>query len=197
MKRAHEMPFGAAVTPTACAFRLWAPRRNTVELGFGDLAQTAHWHRADRRDADGWFALERPRREPGDALPLSHRRRAARARPGVALQPRRRARRRARSSIPHASTGTTATGAAGRGTRRSSTSCTSARSRARGTFAACDRATRLSGRARHHRDRADAAGRLSGRAQLGLRRRAAVCARRGLRRAGRPEALVDAAHGGA
>ena len=57
-----------------------------------------------------------------------------------------------------------------------------------GTFAAAVERARRPGRARRHRDRADAGRRLPGRAQLGLRRRAAVRARRGLRHAGRPEA---------
>ena len=73
------------------------------------------------------------------ALPLPRRRRPRGARSGLALQPRRRARRRARWSTRAPSSGATTAGAAGRGTRRWSTSCTSAPSRPRARFAAAAR----------------------------------------------------------
>ena len=85
---------------------------------------------------------------------------------------------------PRRSTGTTMTGAAAPGTRRSSTSCTSAPSAPEGTFAGA--ATQLDHlvRAGRHRHRADADRRFSRPARLGLRRRAALRARIGVRHAG-------------
>jgi len=59
MKRAHVMPFGAAVTSEGVHFRLWAPAAHRVEIGIGDVAQTAHWH-ALQAHADGWFARMLP-----------------------------------------------------------------------------------------------------------------------------------------
>jgi maltooligosyltrehalose trehalohydrolase len=59
MIRAHVMPFGAAVTAEGVHFRLWAPAAHRVEIGIGDVAQTAHWH-ALLAHADGWFARMLP-----------------------------------------------------------------------------------------------------------------------------------------
>jgi malto-oligosyltrehalose trehalohydrolase len=53
------MPFGAAVTAEGVHFRLWAPAAHRVEIGIGDVAQTAHWH-ALQTHADGWFARMLP-----------------------------------------------------------------------------------------------------------------------------------------
>ena len=161
MKRVHDMPFGAAAAadggdalPAVGAGR--DARR--ARASRGDASRRA---RRCTRGGDGWFELDvaaAPRRH---ALPLSHRRRARRARPGLALQPGRRARRRARSSIRarydwrdgdwrgrpwheaviyelHVGTFTP-----------------------EGTFARRSSAPRRPGRARRHGDRADAGRRLS------------------------------------
>jgi maltooligosyltrehalose trehalohydrolase len=53
-RRAHAMPFGAAVTAEGVRFRLWAPAAHCVEVGIGDVAQTAHWHVLQAHDG-GWF----------------------------------------------------------------------------------------------------------------------------------------------
>jgi len=53
------MPFGAAVTSEGVHFRLWAPAAHRVEIGVGDVAQTAHWHALEAH-ADGWFARMLP-----------------------------------------------------------------------------------------------------------------------------------------
>ena len=187
MRRAARMPFGAQMrTDGGTRFRLWAPARSASSCDVGaDVAAPIVPLRASAtagssRAPTGRAPARRYRyRIDGDAR---------RARSGVALQSRRRARRRARSSIRARSNGPTTTGAAGRGTKRSSTSCTSARSRPRARSPASRERLDYLARPRRHRDRADAGRGLSRRAQLGLRRRAAVRARRGVRHARRSEA---------
>ena len=89
------LPDGARALPPVGARR--APRRARAQR-----------RRRARRRADAarcraaGSSSTLPRAAAGDALPLSHRRRARGARPGLALQSRRRARARARSSIPRA-----------------------------------------------------------------------------------------------
>ena len=43
MKRAHVMPFGAAVTSEGVHFRLWAPAAHRVEIGIGADGMPAAW----------------------------------------------------------------------------------------------------------------------------------------------------------
>ena len=117
MRRRHEMPFGAELRPTvASASGCGRPRaQRRVEL----RAATDRAARQPMRRVDGRLVRARPSPAPARAARYALRLDGGRSCP----TPRRAATRttctrRARSSIRSPSTGTTATGAAGRGTRR-------------------------------------------------------------------------------
>ena len=175
---AHDLPFGATlIAPTAPAFACGRRRSNSVAVeieGQPAVAMTPIARRLVRSRGP-------LRRRHALSLPPGRRPRGARsrvARPGRRCprpEPRRRS---ARLSL--AASGVARPAVARDGALR----------------AACRRSGRLQRRAgslarargaRRHRRRADADQRFSRPAQLGLRRRAAVCARPQLWHAGRPE----------
>ena len=104
------MPFGAEVLGDGgVRFRLWAPGARQVDLVLQQQAKPMV------QVGEGWYERWK-KRAPGRSL-LSHRRRAGRAGPGVALPA---AGREGPSEVidPHASSGATRPGAAAPGRRR-------------------------------------------------------------------------------
>jgi malto-oligosyltrehalose trehalohydrolase len=59
MRRHHELPFGAEITPDGVRFRLWAPHAGSVALQLGDAVLPM------RSEPEGWFALTTSRAGAG------------------------------------------------------------------------------------------------------------------------------------
>jgi maltooligosyltrehalose trehalohydrolase len=63
MRRRHELPFGAELTPDGVRFRLWAPRASTVALQLEGADSGAI---PMVREPDGWFSLSTALARHGD-----------------------------------------------------------------------------------------------------------------------------------
>ncbi len=187
VKRRHAMPFGAELRADgATRFRLWAPAARRVDLaltaaaGRADLPMTPRTRRlarAGRARTRAPAAATRFASTTASWCPIP--RRAAIPTTSTA---------RAWSSTRRPSTGRTATGAAGRWEEAVIYELHVGTFTPEGTFAGVesrlDHLAELGVTAIELMPVAE----FPGRAQLGLRRRAAVRARRGVRRARRPEA---------
>ena len=171
--------FGPLITPDGVTFRLWAPGAKRVEL-VSD--QTLPMQRCD----DGWCELALPGAGPGTRYRFRIDGEIEVPDPASRFQP----------DDVHGPSEVIDPAYAWQSRRlegpalarmRVPRSCTSAPSRPQRTFRGIDRKARPYRRDRHHRDRADAGRGLSRPLELGLRRRAAVRARRDLRPPGRSQ----------
>ncbi len=173
-------PFGPLITPDGVIFRLWAPgaqARRACCIG--------ETHADARARTTAGSSSTMPGARPGDALPIPHRRRDRRARSGVALPARGRARaeRGDRSGLRLADA--RLDGPAVARMRVPRTACRHVHGARH--VSRRDRQARPCRRGRLHRHRADAGRRFLRPLELGLRRRAALRARQRLWPAGRPQ----------
>ncbi len=122
MKRRHSMPFGAELRADGTTrFRLWAPGAREVALELSDPGSTQGRPRVEaiamRAEGDGWFALE-CRAPAGTRYAFRIDGGALVPDPASRCESRRRACAQRRGRSVARTSGRTASGAAGRGTRR-------------------------------------------------------------------------------